>query len=72
MNKILARLDEPQNEERLYLYGLCIESFLHWNVIKSWDNKEKAACLRIMANSIIGVFQRKENLLKIADMLEQR
>ena len=35
-------------------------------------NTEKATCRRIMANSIVGVSQWKENLLKISDILELR
>ena len=72
INKIMKKLDAPHSDDELFLFSLLFQTYFHWSIIKSLNNKEKAACLRIMANSIRGVSQRKENLLKIADILESR
>ena len=72
MSQVLARLEKPQNKERLFLFSLYFQGFFSWIGGGSMNEKEKAACLRIMANSIRGVSQRKENLLRIADILENK
>ena len=72
LRKIMESLEQPKSNEELQIFSRLLDSSFRYITINSMSNSEKAACLRIMANSIIGVFQRKENLLKIADMLEQR
>ena len=72
MRKVMDRLDKPQSTERLYWFSFYFENFFYLISEGFMDKKEKAACLRIMANSIRGVSQRKENLLRIADILENK
>lgn len=72
MNKIMLQLDQPQSAEALVLFSTFFEGFYYWNVIKSMDNQEQATCIRVIANSIVGESQQKQNLLKIADIIENR
>jgi len=63
---ILKSLDKPRNNKQLYLHGDLIRRCYNMRTI------DTAACLRIIANSIRGVSRRKENLLRIADILENK
>ena len=72
MSKVLARLEKPQIEKRLFLFSLYFQGFFSWIGGGSMDEKEQAACLRIIANSMMEGAQRRHNLLKIADILEKR
>lgn len=72
MKKVMARLDKPQNQERLYWFSFYFENFFYLISEGLLDKKEKAACLRIIANSMMEGSQRRHNLLKIADILENK
>ncbi|WP_282782092.1 hypothetical protein [Phaeodactylibacter xiamenensis] len=72
MNKIMLQLDQPQSAEVLVLFSNFFEGFYYWNVIKSMNNQEQATCIRVIANSIVGESQQKQNLFKIAEIIENR
>ena len=72
LRRIMESLEKPKSIEELHIYSRLFYASFRYITIDSMSNSEKAACLRIMANSIRGVSQRKENLLKIADILESR
>lgn len=74
MKKILIRLDQQQTDENLFFYSLLFHTYFFRNLMKSMNKKDVAACVRIMANSILydSQPQRKQNLLKIADILEDQ
>jgi hypothetical protein len=68
----MLQLDQPQSAEVLVLFSNFFEGFYYWNVIKSMNNQEQATCIRVIANSIVGESQQKQNLLKIAEIIENR
>ena len=72
MKKLLISLDKPVNSyEEYFNYYLVFVNFFNSNVSESLDHDDMAACVRIIANSIIGVSVRKQNLLKIAEILDR-
>lgn len=71
MKKIMAQLDQEQTDEDIFLYSALFQTYFFWNVAQTLDTKDIAAYVRIIANSIVGVSVRKQNLLKIANKLEE-
>lgn len=72
MKKIMLQLEHQQTDERLFLYALLLKSFFYWNILRSLSPRETASIIRIMANSIVGESQQKQNLFKIAEIIENR
>jgi len=72
MEKMLMALDQPiDSYEEYFRYSQLFSVFFYTNVSQSLNRDDTAACLRIIANSIIGVSVRKQNLLKIAEILDR-
>lgn len=72
MEKMLMGLDQPiDSYEEYFRYSQLFSVFFYTNVSQSLNRDDTAACLRIIANSIIGVSVRKQNLLKIAEILDR-
>jgi len=72
MEKMLTGLDQPiDSYEEYFWYSQLFNVFLYTNVSQSLNGDDMAACVRIIANSIIGVSVRKQNLLKIAEILDR-
>ncbi|MCB9302974.1 MAG: hypothetical protein H6566_20260 [Lewinellaceae bacterium] len=61
----MKKLDAPHSDDELFLFSLLFQTYFHWSIIKSLNNKEKSRLPPHHTNSIRGVSQRK-NLLKIA------
>lgn len=72
MEKLLMSLDEPiDSYEEYFKYTQLFRVFFYTNVSQSLSTDDMAACVRMIANSIIGVSVRKQNLLKIAEILDR-
>lgn len=72
MEKMMLQLEHQLTDEKLFLYSLLFKSFFYWNILRSLSPRETASIIRIMANSIRGNSQQRQNLLKIAEILEKR
>jgi hypothetical protein len=73
MKKLLISLDKPVDTyEQYFNYSLLFVNFFGNNVSRSLSYDEMAACVRILANSNIKNTIRRQNLLKIAEILEKR
>lgn len=72
MQKLLMSLDKPVDSyEEYFNYYLVFVNFFNSNVAESLGHDEMAACVRIIANSNIKNTIRRQNLLKIAEILDR-
>jgi hypothetical protein len=70
MKKMMHQLEQPQTDEKLFFYAWLFESFFYWNIFRSLSPQETASMIRIMANAVVGESHQRQNLLKIAEMIE--
>jgi hypothetical protein len=72
ITRLKKRLQKDMNVKELELISWNYESFYRVYGHEYMSNKEKAASLRIIANSDSADSKEKENLLKIADIIDRR
>ncbi|MCB0552434.1 MAG: hypothetical protein KDD02_02695 [Phaeodactylibacter sp.] len=70
MSQAVKSLEKAKTSEELLQYSFVFKSYFYYMGIPRMREEDKAECLRIMAKWTEPI--QKENLLKIADMLEQR
>jgi hypothetical protein len=72
ISALKKRLSKDMNEKELGLISWNFESFYRIYGHEYMSNKEKAKSLRVIANSDNTDSKEKENLLKIADIIDSR
>ena len=69
---LVKKLDDPLSEEALFLYSVLIKEYVNVIGFTTLQKSEIAECLRIMSDSLHAGSPKKQNLIAIADILENK